>query len=154
MWFRPIHLSSIEVHINADRSQVFQFIATFGTQISGAETSSQVLSHEDNRLLVEFKTSIPVFFRMRKTFRTVERVTLHKPERLDFEEVEGPFAMRRESIFLHEEEGKTHLQYEADLRMRGWILGWLLGMLFVRPRLKRAVRDHFKEIKEKTEGKT
>ncbi len=151
MRFIPIHMLPIEVQINANRGKVFQFITTFGASLSDVGASSEVLSREENRLLVEFKTPISMPFRKQKIFRTVERVILHEPESVDFEEVEGPFAMRRERIILQEEEGKTHLQYEADLGMKGWIFGWLLGMLFVRPRLKRAVQEHFRTIKETIE---
>ncbi len=151
MCFIPIHMLPIEVKIDANRRQVFQFITSFDASPSDAGASSNIISREENRLLVEFKTPISIPFRKRKIFRTVERVILQEPERVDFEEVEGPFAMRRERIILLEKEGKTHLQYEANLGMKGWIFGWLLGLLFVRPRLKRAVQEHFKEIKETVE---
>ncbi len=150
MWFIPIRILPIEVQIDANRGKVFQFITTFGASLSDVEASSEVLSREENRLLVEYKTLTSVPFRRQKIFRTVERVIPHEPESVDFEEVEGPFAMRRERIIL-QEEGKTYLQYEADLGMKGWILGWLLGVLFVRPKSKHAVQEHFRAIKETIE---
>ena len=151
MRFISIRLSSIEIQINAERRQVFQFITTFGAATSGAEMSSRVLSRDDGRLLVEFKTPVPILFGVRKVVRTVEWVTPHEPERVEFEEVEGPLAMRRESLILEEEGGGTRLRYEAELGVRGWVLGWLLGVLYVRPKLERAVREHLKEMRETIE---
>ena len=146
----PIRLSPIEVQINAPRNLVFRTLTDFGSTNARSEASSRVLSREGSRLLVEFKTRIPVLFGRRKVYRTVEWVTLHEPERVDFEEMEGPLAMRRERLILVEEES-THFRYEAELGVRGWVLGWFLGGLFIRPKLKRAVREHLEEIHKTTE---
>jgi hypothetical protein len=75
-------------------------------------------------------------------------VILNEPQSIDFEEVVGPFAVRKEHISLTEMSVGTHIIYEANIGLKGWVLGWLLGMLFVRPRLKYAVQEHFKKIKE------
>ncbi len=101
----PIRLSSIEVQIHADRRLVFRFITAFGAETLGSEASSRVLSRDDGRLLVEFNTPGPSFLGKRKVYRTVEWVTPHEPERVEFEEAEGPFAMRQERITLEEEGG-------------------------------------------------
>jgi len=74
MLLKPIHISPIEVKINAERLLVFQFITSFGTTASESGALSRVLSQEKNRLLVEFETGVPVLFGMRKMFQTVERV--------------------------------------------------------------------------------
>jgi hypothetical protein len=152
MSFIRIRFSPIEVEIRAHRRLVFEAITAFGAAAPGAGPSSRILSRDDGRLLVEFKTSVPLFFRMRKVFRTVERVILQEPEQVEFEEVEGPLAMRRERIVLDEEDGGTRVRYEAELGVGGWALGWLLGVLFVRPKMTRAVREHLQEIKESIEA--
>lgn len=152
MSFIRISVSSVEVQIRARRSQVFEAITAFGAAAPGAGPSSKVLSREDGRLLVEFTTEVPLIFGMHKVYRTVERVTPWEPEQVDFEEVEGPLAMRRERIILEEEEECTRIRYEAELGLGGWVLGWLLGVLFVRPKLIRAVQGHLKEIKESLEA--
>ena len=152
-WMGPIviHLSKIEVQINAGRRQIFQFISAFGDQTTAGEPSSRILSRQDDSLIVEFITPVPLPFRINKTVRTVERVTLYEPERIEFEEMEGPFAIRREYITLDEQEGTTRLQYNALLGIKGWVPGWLLGVLFVRPMLRRVVGKHFDEMREKLE---
>ncbi len=150
----PVRLSSIEIQIHASRRLVFQFITAFGSATPGSEASSRVLSSDDGRLLVEFKTPGPSFLGKRKVYRTVEWVTPYEPERVEFEAVEGPLAMRRERLTLEEESGGTRLRYEAKFRVRGWVLGWLLGVLLIRPKLKRMVQEHLEEIKETIEAQT
>lgn len=152
MRYIPIHLAPIEIQIPAARSLVFRFITTFGTANSGSEMASRVISRENDSLLVEFNTSLSVLPGVRRVVRTVERVTLHEPELVEFEEVEGPLAMRRERLVLEEGGGETCLRYEADLGVRGWVPGWLLGVLFVRPKLRRAVREHMEQIREDIEA--
>ncbi len=152
MWFIPIRISSIEIQIHARRQMVFQSLTAFGTKTPGSETSSRVLSQVEGRLLVEFETSVPLLFGKRKVFRTVEWVTPHEPEMVEFEEAEGPFAIRRERLILEEEGKSTRLKYEAEFGMRGWILGWLLGILFIRPKLSHAVREHMTVLKETIEA--
>ncbi len=152
MSFIRIRLSPIEVEIRAHRSLVFEAMTAFGEAAPGAGPSSRVLSRDDGRLLVEFKTSVPLFLGMRRVVRTVERVILHEPEQVEFEEMEGPLAMRRERITLEEIDGGTHVRYEAELGVGGWVLGWLLGMAFVRTKLGRAVWEHLQEMKESMEA--
>lgn len=145
---KAIHISPIEVKISADRRLVFQFITNFGTTASESGVSSRVLSREKNGLLVEFETEVPVLFGMRKMFRTVERVTLYEPERVEFEEIEGPLAMRRERLILDELGANTCFRYEANFAMKRGMFGWLLGLLFARPKLKHAVQAHLMGIGE------
>ncbi len=148
MSLKPIHIPPIEVKINADRRLVFQFVTNFGTKASGSGVSSRVLSREENSLLVELETELPVLFGVRKMFRTVERVTLHEPEWVQFDEIEGSFAMRQERLILEETGANTCLRYEANFAVKGRVFGWLLGLLFARPKLKHAVQAHLMEIRE------
>ncbi|MCK4976372.1 MAG: SRPBCC family protein [Anaerolineales bacterium] len=142
-----IQISAIKEQIAAPQSRIFEFLTDFGSDTAVSETHSTVLSRDGEKLLVEFKTAVPILFGLQKSFRTVEEVILHEPESIEFCEIQGPLAMRRERIALSEEAGVTHIQYNAEFRVKGWLLGWILGVLFVRPRLKRAVKEHFKEIK-------
>ena len=146
-------LPPIRLQIDADRDLVFRYITDFGAPSSDGGATSRVLSNEGGTLLVEFLTPIAVLPRLRKTFRTVERVHLQETAQVDFEEVEGPFAVRRERITLRGEAGRTFLEYEAQLRLKGGILGWLLGVLFIRPLLRKVARGHLQEIKDKTESR-
>ncbi len=152
MGFIPIRISSIEVLIHASRQMVFQSLIAFGAETPGSEPVSRVLSQDKGRLLVEFETPIPLLFEKRKMFRTVEWVTPREPEMVEFEEAEGPFAMRRERLILEEEGESTRLKYEAEFGMHGWVLGWLLGVLFIRRKLGHAVQEHMCILKETNEA--
>ena len=142
-----IQISAIKEQIAAPQSRIFEFLTDFGSDTAVSETHSTVLSRDGEKLLVEFKTAVPILFWLRKYYRTVEEVILHEPESIEFRKIEGPLAMRRERIVLSEESDISQIQYDAEFRVKGWPLGWLLGVLFVRPRLKRAVKKHLKQIK-------
>ena len=146
-----IRIAHIEEQIQAEQHRVWQYITTFGTEDNGSETSSRILSNDNGKMLVEFKTPVPLLFGMKKVFRTVEQLTLHEPELVEFEEIEGPFASRREHISLQQRGTGTKILYEADFAVGGWLAGWLLGILLIRPALKKAVRQHLAEIKHAIE---
>ncbi len=129
-------------------------MATFGEANAGSEMSARILSRDGDSLLVEFKTQFSMLFGFKKKIRTVEQVTLNEPQSIDFEEAEGPFALRQEHITLSERDGETHIRYEANIGLKSWVLGWLFGILFVRPLLKRIILRHFNEIKEKLDEPT
>ena len=143
----------MELHIHADRRLVFQVITSFGASTPGSQASSQVLSQEEGRLLVEFHTPGRDLFGRRRVYRTVEWVVPHEPERVEFEAVEGPLSITRDRFILEEEEGCTLLRYECESGIKGWVAGWLLGMLYVRPTLKRLMREHLEHIKETVEAR-
>jgi carbon monoxide dehydrogenase subunit G len=147
------HIAAIEIEIQASREVVFQVLTDFEAATSGSGTDSHVVSRDNDMLLVEFRTPVPVLFKLRRTFLTLERVTLHGSERIEFEEVKGPFAIRRERIVLEEGGEGTKMIYEAEFGLKGWALGWLLGVIAVRPKLKGAMRRHMKEMKETIEAR-
>ena len=146
-----IRITHVEEQIQAERHWVWQHITTFGTGVNGSETSSRILSNDNGKMLVEFKTPVTLLFGMKKVFRTVEQLTLHEPELVEFEEIKGPFASRREHISLQHRGTGTKILYEADFAVVGWIAGWLLGILLIKPALKKAVRQHLAEIKHAIE---
>ena len=147
----PIRLPTMDVHVDADRRLAFQVITAFGASSQGDGPSSRVLSQEEDRVLVEFHVPGTGLFGQRKMYRTVEWVTPHEPERVEFDTVEGPLPMMRDRFILEEEGVCTHLRYESEFGVRGWAAGWLLGMLYVRPKLKRLMLDHLHEMKQTIE---
>jgi hypothetical protein len=72
---------------------------------------------------------------------------------VEFEAVEGPLAVLRDCLALEEENGCTLLRYESEFGVRGWVAGWLVGMFYVRPFMKRFIREHLKELKETIEAR-
>lgn len=146
-----ICIAHIEEQIQAERHRVWQYITTFGSGDDGSAMSSRILSNDNGKMLVEFKTAVPLPFGLKKVFLTVEQLTLHEPELVEFEEVEGPFTSRREHISLQQRESGTKILYEADFVVGWWLAGWLLGILLIKPALKKAVRRHLAEIKHAIE---
>ncbi len=149
----PVHLPPMELHIHADRRLAFQVITAFGVSAPDTEESSRVLSREEGRVLVEFHTLGRSLFGRKKLYRTVEWVVPHEPERVEFEAVEGPLSMMRDRFTLEDEDGCTRLKYESEFGVKGWVVGWLLGVLYVRPTLKRLMREHMAEMKKTIEAR-
>lgn len=150
----PVRLPPQEVHIHADRRLVFQVITAFGASQGIEEGASQVLRREDDgRLLVEFHTPGPGLFGRRKVYRTVERVTLHEPERVEFDGVEGPLSLLRDRFTLEADGNCTQFRYESEVGLRWWLLGWLVTTLYVRPLLRRMMRQHLEELKDTIEAR-
>lgn len=149
----PIHLPPMELHIHADRRLAFQVMTAFGASAQGPGAFSRVLSREEGRLLVEFHTAGRDLLGRRKVYRTVEWVVPYEPGRVEFETVEGPMSMMRDSFVLTDEDGCTCLRYESEFGVKGWIAGWLLGRFFVRPILRRLMREHLREMKETIEAR-
>ena len=149
----PVRLPPMEVHIHADRRLAFQVITAFGASVAGAAASSRVLSREGRRLLVEFHTPAPGLLGGRKVYRTVEWVTPREPEAVEFETVEGPLSMMRDGFTLQAEGGCTRLRYESEFGIRGGVVGWLISWLYVRPRMRRLMGEHLRELKETVEAR-
>ena len=149
----PIRLPPVEIHIHADRRLAFQVITAFDTAAENDGPGSRVLSQEGNILLVEFNTPIRGLLGGRKVYRTVERVTLHEPEMIEFEGVEGPLPLLHDRFTMEQEEGCTLFRYESEFGVRGWVFGWIIGMLYVRPKLKRFIREHVEEMKQTIEAR-
>jgi hypothetical protein len=148
----PVQLPALEVHIHADRRLAFQVITAFGASPGLGGGRSRVLNqYEDGRLLVEFHTPAEGFLGRHKVYRTVERVTLVEPERVEFEGVEGPLTLLYDRFQLQTEGNCTRLRYESQVGLRGWVLGWLIARFYVRPRLERLMRAHLEEMKEAVE---
>lgn len=147
----PIRLPIQEVHIHADPRLAFQVITAFGASSHESGSSSKVLSSAGSRLLVEFRTPTRDIFGRRKVYRTVEWVVPHEPHSVEFETVEGPLSMMRDRLVLVPEGGCTRLRYESVIGIKGWVAGWLLGMVYVRPLLMRLMREHLATMKETIE---
>ena len=146
MWVIPIRMEPVETHIHADRRLVFQVLTAFGaSQPDGG--SSTMLRDEGHRKLVEFRTLIPTAAGGKQMLRTVEWVTLHEPEAIDFVGVEGPLDFLRDRFVLEEVGGCTSFRYESTFGLKGWIVGWLIGRRRVKRRLSRFMREHSNALK-------
>jgi len=151
-----IRLKPVELHIHTDRRLAFQVLAAFGTRAEDG-SSSLVLKAEGDRRLVEFHSAIPIFRsglrRGQKVYRTVEWVTLHEPEEIRFEGVEGPLDLLEDRFVLRNRNGCTLFRYESTIGIKGGIAGWFKGHLLVRPSLSRFMRDHARKLKQTIEAR-
>ncbi len=148
----PIRMEPVEVHIHADRRLAFQVLTAFGArQPDGG--SSRVLREEAGRMLVEFHTVTRSVTGRRQVYRSVDWVTRHEPERIDFEAVESPLALARDRFLLEDVGGCTRFRYESTFGLRGGTFGWLVGMLLVRPFLRRFMREHAGQLTAMVEAR-
>lgn len=78
-------------------------------------------------------------------------MTLHEPEAIDFEGVEGPLALLRDRFVLEDAGGYTAFRYESTFGVKGGTLGWVVGRFYVKPLLARFMRQHVRQLKETIE---
>lgn len=80
--------------------------------------------------------------------RTVELLSLEKPEVIRYEWLEGPLNDVREAIYFDDiGETMTRLRYEGEFSFRSGILGAIVGRLKIRPIFDKLVREHLVEAK-------
>ncbi len=142
----PIRLPPVAVHIHADRRLAFQVLTAFGARQDDGG-SSTVLRDEGHRKLVEFHSVIPTPGDPRRIYRTVEWVTLHEPDEIRFEGVEGPLDLLHDRFLLENVDGCTRFRYESTIGLSGGVAGWLRGQLMVRPVLRKFMRGHARKLK-------
>lgn len=147
----PIRLAPVELHVHADRRLAFQVLTAFGARQEDG-SSSTVLKDEGDRKLVEFRSVIPTRGRQ-KIYRTVEWVTLHEPDEIRFEGVEGPLDLLQDRFLLENLDGCTLFRYESTIGLSGGVAGWLRGQLMVRPVLRKFMREHSRTLKATIEDR-
>jgi hypothetical protein len=144
----PISIKPVEVHINADKRLVFQYLTAFGMPGPDGARTSNVLIEEDGRRLVEFFSSVKMLGRIRRV-RTVEWVTEEEPNAISFDGVKGPLPLLRDRLELDDHGGScTVLHYHSTIGVRGGILGWPVGVLYAKPLVERHMLEHLVELKE------
>lgn len=148
----PIRLTPVKLHVHADRRLAFQVLTAFGARTEDGG-SSKVLKDEGGRKLVEFHSMIPTPGDPHKIYRTVEWVTLHEPDEIRFEGVEGPLDLLRDRFALEDVAGCTLFRYESTIGLNGGIPGWVRGQLVVRPVLLKFMREHSRKLKATIEDR-
>lgn len=150
---RPIKLRPHEVRIQAPRELVFQMMSHFGRgRLPGDNNeSSKVLERDGNRLIVEFQTKTP----NGTTYTTIEEVLLYPPERITFNHLSGPLqCVREEFIFEAVNARQTDLINSGEFIWRRLpLLGWLGGILYVRPIFERTLSKHLERVKQAAEAR-
>ena len=148
----PIQLKSQSVEIDAPRELVFQMLSSFRSgRIAGDNAeSTRLISEHCNVKTVEFITRTGPF-----SYRTLEEVTLHKPERIEFKHLEGPLDFSEEEFTLDETPGGgTLLAHSGSFIWKHFpFFGWFGGIIYTRPIYHSVIRKHFATVKEAAEAR-
>ena len=148
-----VKLADQSMDIAAPRELVFQMLSAFGKgSLPGAEgESSRVVERDGNVILAEFLSVSG-----NRTYRTLENVVLYPPERITFEHVEGPLPFSEEEFTLAEREAGTRLAYVGKIECKiSWMpgMGWLIALLYARPKYNSVIRNHMKRLKSAAEAR-
>jgi hypothetical protein len=153
----PITVEPEEILIRADHRLAFEVIAAFRSPNTNPVNTIRVLNRwdEENRLLAEFSSPVPLPFGMSSTLRTVEYVTFYEPSRIDFELAEptGLLCLLQDRFSFEAVEGGTRFRYESRFGVAGWVFGWILGQLVFKLMFKRHMRTHVAELRETIEAR-
>jgi hypothetical protein len=154
----PIDVEPEEIFIRADHRLAFEVIAAFRSPNTNPVNTIRVLDRwdDENRLLAEFSSPVPLPFGMSSTLLTVEYVTFYEPSRIDFELAEptGILCLLQERFSLEAVEGGTRFRYGSRFGIAGSVFGWALGQLVFKPMFKRHMRTHVAELKETIEARS
>jgi hypothetical protein len=135
------------VFIDAPRDTVFQVVTALGAGNLPRGESAKDLSRTGNTIVAEFKTRGG--FRM---YTTVGEVTLHPPDRVAFKRVSGPLRSATVELSLMEAERGTKLEAHGEFVWKvAPVLGWAIGVLFVKSIVDAAVARQMWRIKKVAE---
>ena len=152
-WFVHIRMPTAQIHLEADRRLAFQVLTAWGALRPDGTPTSKVLERSGDRLLCEFYTPVRILWRLRWLQRTVEWVTATEPSRIEFEGVKAPVPVLLCAFSLDEWGGGCLFKYDATIALHSSFLGWIFGILFVRPMFKRMMSDHLNEMKATIEAR-
>ncbi len=152
----PIDVPAESVLIRADRCLSFEVVSAFRSPTANLE-SIRVLDRwdDENRILAEFSSPVPLLFNRVWTLKTIEAVTFIDPERLEFElsEPTGILSLLEDRFVLEDVDGWTRFRYESRFGISGWIFGWVIGKLLFERMFKQHMRTHLDELKETIEAR-
>ncbi|PKB72691.1 MAG: hypothetical protein BZY75_05540 [SAR202 cluster bacterium Io17-Chloro-G7] len=159
-----VKLADQSVIIQAPRPLVFQMFTSFDREIPSEGTDRQsersrpsetgegakVVEREGNRLLVEFTSRYG-----RKLYRTLEKVRLYPDDRITFQHLKGPLHHATEEFRLEVVPKGTRITYQGRIECRMPFLpgiGWLVALLYVRPKYGSLVQRHMGLLKKAAES--
>lgn len=146
---RRFQLTPQRLHIHAPLPLIWQILASTGRgQLPRSKNTARLIERKsDNILIVEFSTHSP-----KKTYTTLEEMTLHPPDRITFRHLTGPLPYVWEEMKLEaQRESQTALLYRGEFSTRSPI-GFLLAPLYIRPLFDKLALQHLKEIKHAAES--
>lgn len=150
---RPVVVGPVSSAVHAPAALVYQMLAAIGQGSPGNGERSEVLQRDGDELVCDFWTQVNLPGGVQRLVRTRERVTLRPPDRIDFEHLDGPVRGLRESIDLSAgADGSTTMTYLGEYQPRN-LLDAVRAQLLVRPAVRRVMRQHFEDVRERAEDR-
>ena len=149
----PIRIPAEEIRVRADRRLAFQVLTAWGVGAPGRTPTSRVLERTGDRVLCEFYTPVRAPFGLSWVQRTVEWVTVREPDLIEFRAIKAPLPLLLCAFSLEEWGDCCRFKYDATIALHGSFLGWVFGVLFIRPMFQRMMREHLREMKETIEAR-
>lgn len=133
-----MRLRQQDIVINAAPELCFEVVAAAGRRLE---------KRSDTEWVVEFVTEAGG-----RDVRTVDLLTLDGPRAIHYRWIEGPLPKVEETIrFTPVNGGRTKLTYSGMFTVGKGPVGWLIGLVRVKPLYDRVVRDHLRQAKELAE---
>lgn|GEM_PF-1412963 len=127
-------LRAQSIAIAAPRELCFEVVAAAGKRLE---------KRSEEEWVVEFVTEVGG-----RTVRTVELLTLDRPRSIRYEWLEGPLRKVDEAMgFMPTDEG-TLVTYGGSFSIGMGPVGWVIGLLRVKPLFDRLVEEHLEQAKE------
>lgn len=150
---KPIVVGPIARAVGAPPALVYQMLAAIGTGSASNGERSEVLDRNGDELVCDFWTWVSLPGGFVRLVRTRERVTLRPPDVVDYEHLDGPVRGLRESITVTEQPGGgAWMTYLGAYEPRN-LLDVVRAHLLVRPAMRRVMREHFEDVRQRAEAR-
>jgi hypothetical protein len=139
---RRVRLRTRRVIVHAPRKVVFEVVAADGRVVERRSETELVVERT-----IALRRRARAALR-RRAAETLQLVTLHAPERIEYRSLEGPVHRIEQSVTLSEPApGATRMTYRGHFWTRGGPLGWVLGRARAKRSIDRAVTAHLQHHK-------
>ncbi len=148
-----VDVGPVTIEIAAPPALVFQMLAAIGQGAQQHGERAEILEQRDGELVCDFWARVSLPIGRDRLVRTRERVTLHPPDRIDYEHLDGPVRGLRESILIGTTAaGETRLTYTGTYEPSGFV-DRLRAILLARPAIHRAMDAHFADVRTRAEAR-
>jgi len=150
---RPVVVGPISRAVDAPPALVYQMLAAIGTGSASNGDRSEVLDRNGDELVCDFWTRVSLPGGIVRHVRTRERVTLRAPDGVDYEHLDGPVRGLRESITVTAQPGGgASMAYLGVYEPRN-LIDAVRAHLLVRPAMRRVMREHFEDVRQRAEAR-
>lgn len=148
---KPVDFGPVSCSIAAPPALVYQMLSAIGQGSGTNGERSQVLERDGDELVCDFWTRVRLPGGAHRLVRTRERVSLRPPHRVEYEHLDGPVRGLLESITVAAAAGGgTVMTYSGSYEPRSR-LDALSARLLARPAIRRVMREHFDDFRQRAE---